>query len=172
MQEITQVRLRIISPDKEIYNDELGTTVSGKDILKQMKLNGVFRNDSKGKYVGIQFDSFEFVFREGETLTVTETIARSLRRSSVICVGSDKLNGPLVPFLEIVEKYELSAPDSQKTAVTPTTCGICGVDQKTFPALTRHLGQERKKHPELFEEKTATTDWEGKSGTSTDEVEE
>ncbi len=159
MQETSQVKLRIISKDKEIFNEETGMTVTGQDVLKQMKTNNVWRNDAKGKYVGIQFDALEFQFREGEAITVSETVGRCLRRGSVICVGGDKLNGPLVPFLEIVEKYELGAPVAPK-ATTPTTCPICGEDQKTFPALTRHMGQEKKKHPELFEEKE--TDWDGK----------
>lgn len=157
MQETSQVRLRIISPDKEIYNDETGTSVFGKDVLKQMKQNNVWRNDSKGKYAGIQFDALEFQFREGETVTVSATVGKCLRRGSIICVGGDKLNGPLVPFLEIVDTYELGAPSEKKT--TPTSCPICGEDQKTFPALTRHMGKERKLHPELFEEKG--TDWDG-----------
>ena len=160
MQETSQVRLRIISPDKEIFNEETGTSVFGRDVLKQMKTNNVWRNDAKGKYVGIQFDAFEFQFRDGETVTVSETIGRCLRRGSIICVGGDKLNGPLVPFIEIVDKYELGAPAEVKPT-TPTTCPICGEDQKTFPALTRHLGQERKKHPELFAEDKKATDWEG-----------
>ena len=153
MQETSQVRLRIISPDKEIFNEETGQTVSGKEVLKQMKINNVYKNDKDGKYIGIQFDAFEYIFRDGMTLTVPETVARALRRNSIICVGSDKLNGPLIPFIEVVDKFELSAPDAPKAVATPTTCPICHEDQKTFPALTRHLGQERKKHPELFEEK-------------------
>ncbi|HEY6766643.1 MAG TPA: hypothetical protein VI386_17930 [Candidatus Sulfotelmatobacter sp.] len=157
MIESTQVRLRLISPTKDVFNPETGDTVFGKDVLSQLTKNRRWSNDRIGKYVGVQFDAHEFMFREGETITVSETIAKALIRSSAICVGSDKLNGPMVPFLEIAETYELGAPSEQKR--TPTTCGICGEDQKTFPALTRHLGQERKKHPELFEEKK--TDWDG-----------
>jgi len=168
--ESTQVKLRIVNPDKQIFNDETGQTVTGKDILKQLKINNVWRNDIKGKYIGIQFDAFEFVFREGETLTVPATIAKHLRRNSIICVGSDKLNGPLVPYIEVVETYEVSAPDAVKSAPTPTTCPICHEDQKTFPALTRHLGQEKKKHPELFQEEKGKTDWEG-TGTDGADVE-
>jgi hypothetical protein len=168
MQETSQVRLRIISPDKEIFNDETGTSVSGKDVLKQLNINNVWKNDKKGKYIGIQFDAYEFVFREGETITVGATVARALRRNSIICVGSDKLNGPLVPFIEFAEEYELGAPVAATEAAQPkpaTACPICGEDQETFPALARHLAN-RKKHPELFEKETAPktkVDWEGDS---------
>ena len=165
MIEATQVRIGLIDPNKEIFNSETGTSVSGKDVLKQLKTNNVWKNDESGRYAMVQFDGQTFNFREGQSLVLPETVARFLRRSSVITVGSDKLNGPMIPFLEVKEKLEMSL--SQKNT-TPTTCGICGVDQKTFPALTRHLAAERKKHPELFDE--PKTDWDGKSseGTSTD----
>lgn len=156
MIESTQVRLRLVSPNKEIFNSETGETVSGKDILTQMKKNNVWKNDQKGKYAPIQFDSLEFQFREGETITVSETVAKALIRGAVLTVGSDKLNGPMVPYIEIAETYELGAPTKEERP--KTACPICGVDQKTFPALTRHMGQERKKHPELFAEEA--TNWE------------
>jgi hypothetical protein len=173
MQETSQVRLRIISPDSNIFNDETGTSVSGKDVLKQLKINNVWKNDKQGKYIGIQFDAFEFVFREGEMITVGATVARALRRNSIICVGSDKLNGPLVPLIEIAEKYELGAPvePAKEAAVakSPTSCPICGEEQKTFPALARHMVKERKKNPDLFKEEGATpktdgkVDWDGEA---------
>jgi hypothetical protein len=169
MQETSQVRLRIISPTKEIFNEETGATVTGKEVLKQMKTNNVWKNDTKGKYASIQFDAFEYQFREGETITVPETVARALRKNSIICVGSDKLNGPLVPFVEVVEKFELGEPTAP-VAKTPTTCPICGEDQKTFPALTRHLGQERKKHPELFEEEKKGTQWDAPDANDGDDA--
>lgn len=169
MQETSQVRLRIISPDKEIFNEETGQTVFGKDVLKQMKLNQVWKNDTKGKYAPIQFDAFEYSFREGETITVPATVGACLRRGSIICVGGDKLNGPLIPFIEIVERVELGVPTEPKKN-SPTTCPICGEDQKTFPALTRHLGVERKKHPELFEEEKKGTQWDAPDSTDGDGV--
>lgn len=155
MIESTQVRLRLISPTKEVFNQETGDSVLGKEVIAQMKKNNVWKNDHKGRYAPIQFDSLEFQFREGETVTVSETIAKALIRGSVLCIGSDKLNGPLIPFIEVAEKYELGAPSEEKKS--PTACPICGVDQKTFPALARHMGQEKKKHPELFVEEK--TDW-------------
>ena len=153
MQETSQVRLRLISPDKTIFNEETGEEVSGKDVLKQMKLNNVWKNDVKGKYASVQFDAFEYQFRDGQTITVPETVGRQLRKGSIICVGTDKLNGPLIPFLEIVEKFELGETKPAAPVHTATTCPICHEEQGSFPALTRHMGQERKKHPELFEEK-------------------
>ena len=166
---MTQVRLRLVSPDKEFPNAETGAVVSGKEILKQMKTNNVWRLDQKGRYAGLQYDGQTFMFREGEIMAVPEVIAHHLRRSSAICVGSDKLNGPLIPFIEVVDQFDLTEP--VKSAHTPTTCPICFEDQKTFPALTRHLGQERKLHPELFkEEAKSKTDWEGSS--ISDETEE
>jgi hypothetical protein len=166
MIESTQVRIGLIDPTKEIFNSETGTAVSGKDVIKQLKINNVWRSDPNGRYAAVQYDGMTFKFRENETLTIPESVARSLRRASVITVGSDKLNGPMIPFLEVKEKLEMSI--AAQGPKSPTACPICGEDQKTFPALTRHMGQERKKHPELFEEKA--TDWEGKSsaGTSTD----
>jgi hypothetical protein len=166
--ETTHVRVRLISPDKEIFNPETGMTVSGKDVIKQMKLNNIWRNDREGRYAAVQYAGQTFKFKEGESVTVPASIAGALRANSAICVGSDKLNGPIIPFLDIADKFELT--EATPAAKSPTCCPICGVDQKTFPALTRHLGQERKNHPELFEEKK--TDWEGPQGGTMDEVEE
>jgi len=168
--ESRQVRLRIVSPEKEFDNPETGVTVSGKEILKQMKTNNVWKLDHVGRYCGLQFDGQEFRFREGEITTVPATIASHLRRASSIIVGSDKLNGPILPYLEVVDSFEMTEPKKAPITTTPTTCPICGEDQKTFPALTRHLGKERKLHPELFKEEK--TDWDGPQGGTTDEVED
>ena len=165
MQETSQVRLRVISPDKEIYNEETGQTVTGKDVLKQMKQNNVWKNDKDGKYASIQFDAFEYQFREGQVITVPSTIGAALRRNSIICVGSDKLNGPLIPYLEVVERFELGAPSEPVAPAKPTTqttCPICGEDQKTLPALTRHFS---KKHAELMKEEKSKTNWDAPEST-------
>ena len=159
MIESTQVRIGLIDPNREIFNSETGEAVSGKEVLKQLKINNVWKNDQKGRYAMVQYDGMTFNFRENETLTLPETVARFLRRSSVICVGTDKLNGPMIPFLEIKEKLEMSLASTE--AKPATACPICGEDQKTFPALTRHMAIERKKHPELFKEEKATTNWDG-----------
>lgn len=170
MIETKQCRVRLIDASKEIYNPETGETVSGKDVLRQMKTNNVFKTDHDGKYVMLQYGGQTFKFREGQMLTVPETLAICLRKNSIICVGSDKLNGPMIPFLDIADSFELQAPDS--TAISKpkpaTACPICGEDQKTFPALTRHLGQERKKHPELFAEEKTQWETPAKSGDAVD----
>jgi len=145
-----QVRLRIISGDAEIPNEETGQSVFGKDVLRQMKINNVWRNDHNGRYAGVQYDGQTFKFREGETITVPATVGRHLRRQSAICVGSDQLNGPLIPYLEIIDTFSMIEP--KKDEKTPTTCPICGEDQKTFPALARH---QMAKHADVFKEKTA-----------------
>jgi hypothetical protein len=165
--EARQVRLRIVSPDKEFPNHETGQVVTGKDILKQLKTNNVWRIDHVGRYAGVQFDGQSFMFREGEITTVPETVAHHLRRSSGIIVGSDKLNGPLLPFLEIVEVFDMTEPQKARSV---NACPICGEEQKSPAALVRHLAVERKKHPEIFQEEK--TDWDGPKGGTMDEVEE
>jgi len=153
--EQTQVKLRLVDEKFSHFDDENGQTISGKDIHKQMSKNGVWRNDAKGKYAGVQFDGHEFMFRPGEIIVVGETIANALRRSSRIIVGH-QLTGSIVPFLEVAEQYSLGEADAGNRPAT--ACPICGVDQKTFPALTRHLGKERKLHPELFKEESVEWD--------------
>jgi|SRR5208282_4297453 len=145
----TQARIRIISPDKEILNDETGLMISGKDILDQMKANNMWKNDHEGKYASAMFDGQDFKFRPGQELVLPITIARHLRRMSAVCVGSDKLNGPLMPFLEITETFDATRPKPVVIERTPTTCQICGTDQETFPALMRH---QMKEHADLFKD--------------------
>lgn len=167
--EAIQVRLRIVSPDKEFPNHETGITVSGKDILKQMKTNNVWKSDHVGTYAGLMFDGQTFNFRQGEIITVPATVANHLRRASAIIVGSDKLNGPILPFIEVVDSFDMTESSKAEVVRTATTCPVCFEEQKTFPALTRHLG---KKHPELMREEKKKTDWEGPQGGTLDEVEE
>ena len=168
MYDSTQVRLGLVDPEKEIYHTDTGSTTTGKDIIKQLKINNIWRADQKGRYAALQYNAQTFKFREGETLTVPVTVANHLRRASAICGGADKLNGPIVPFLEVYDTFEMTEP--QKAVKTATCCPICGEDQKTFPRLTRHLGEEKKKHPELFEEKPRDWDKDAKpsKGTATD----
>lgn len=163
-----QVRLRIVSTDKEFPNEETGQIVTGKDILKQMKVNNVWRNDHKGRYAGVQYDGQTFKFREGEVITVPETVGRHLRRGSSLVVGSDQLNGPSLPYLEVIDQFSMIEP--QKAAKAATACPICGEDQKTFPALARH---QMAKHADVFkEQKTGKVDWTGPQGGTLDETEE
>ena len=164
--EQTQVKLKLVDNKFNHFDSENGQTITGKDIRQQLNKNGVWKNDSKGKYIGVQFDGHEFMFRDGEIIVVGATIARALIRSSRIIVG-DQLTGAIVPFLEVVETYALGqASPSDRPA---TACPICGEDQKTFPALARHLGKERKLHPELFKEEKV--DWDGDEETKPEEVE-
>lgn len=144
-----QVTLGLIDENFSLSIDSTGEIITGKDVLAQLRKNNAWKNDHEGKYVSLQFDAQEFMFRPGTSITVGKNVARNLIRNSGVCVGGDSLNGPIVPFVQILEERELNRADK---TVTPTTCGICGVDQKTFPALTRHLGDERKAHPELFKE--------------------
>src|ERR1022692_4804021 len=125
-----QARIRIISSEKELLNDETGLVVKGNDILKQMSINNMWRNDSEGKYATAMFDGQYFKFRIGQDLVLPLTVARHLRRISAVSVASDKLNGPLMPFLEIVETFDVSRPQpiEVKVKATPTTCTICDVD--------------------------------------------
>lgn len=152
MIETTHVRLRIIDPNKEIFNPETGDTVRGSEVIKQMKINNVWRTDRDGRYAAVQYSGQTFKFREKQAYSFPQSLATALRRNSVIVVGSDSLNGPMIPFLEIGEVYELS---EQKKVAAPYACPICGEDQKNPARLARHLGEERKKNPALFvEEKT------------------
>ena len=106
--ETTHVRLRLIDPKKEIFNPETGITVSGADVIKQMKINNVWRNDKHGRYAAVQYAGQTFKFKEDTVLTVPASLAPALRANSAICVGSDKLNGPIIPFLEVAETFELT----------------------------------------------------------------
>lgn len=142
-----QVRLRLVDPKKEFPNAETGTVVLGKDILAQMKKNNVWRHDHVGRYAGVQYDGQTFKFRDNEVITVPETVGRHLRRASNLVVGSDQLNGPTLPYLEIIDSFSMIEPQKQER--TPTTCPICDEDQKTYPALARH---QMEKHADLFKE--------------------
>lgn len=165
-----QARIRIISSDKEIFNDETGLTVRGNDILKQMNVNNMWRNDNEGKYASVMFDGQAFQFRVGQELTLPLTVARHLRRMSAVCVGSDKLNGPLMPFLEITETFDITRPKPIEVKSSPTTCLICDVDQETYPALMRH---QMKEHSDLFKEEKKKIAWDAPKKaepTATDEA--
>lgn len=167
-----QAKVRIISSDKEILNEETGLVVKGNDILKQMNVNNMWKNDHEGKYATAMFDGQAFQFRIGQELILPLTVARHLRRMSAVCVGSDKLNGPLMPFLEIVETFDATRPKPIEVKSSPTTCLICGVDQETYPALMRH---QMKEHSDLFKEEKKKIAWDtpkktDPAPTSTDET--
>ena len=145
-----RAKVRIIPLDLEVTNDETGLTVRGSDILNQMKANNMWHNDRHGKYASAMYDGKVFKFRVGEEVTLPIDAAKHLRRMSAVCVGSDKLNGPLMPFLEITETYDAMTPMTVKVEYTQTTCPICHVEQSTYPALMRHQLAE---HADLFKEK-------------------
>jgi len=105
-----QVKLRIISPEREYPNEETGEIVTGKEVLKQMKTNNMWKNDHKGRYAAVMFDGQTFKFREGETITVPATVGRHLRRMSGTVVGQDQLNGPIIPYLEIIDQFDITEP--------------------------------------------------------------
>lgn len=160
MSQIEQIQVTLGLVDKDFTKtiDETGEVITGTDILKQLSTNHQWKHDHEGKYASVQFNGNEFQFRPGEIMRVGETVAKHLLRGSSICIGPDSLNGPMLPFLKVIEKRALS--HAEKAGVTPTTCGICGVDQKTFPRLQRHIGEEKKAHPELFKEDKR--DWDEK----------
>src|SRR5208282_1685910 len=170
-----QVKVRIVPPEKEILNDETGLVVKGSDILNQMRINNMWKNDKQGKYASAMFDGQTFKFRLGEEMVLPITVAKHLRRMSAVCVGSDKLNGPLMPFLELGETYDPMRPVPVKVE-SATTCPICHVEQESFPALMRH---QMKEHSDLFKEKEVVAEpkkkiaWDApkkQGSTTTDEV--
>ena len=169
-----QVKVRIISPEKEILNDETGLTVKGSDIINQMRINNMWKNDKQGKYASAMYDGQTFKFRLGEEMVLPITVARHLRRMSAVCVGSDKLNGPLMPFLELGETYDPMRPVPTKVE-SATTCPICHVEQESFPALMRH---QMKEHADLFNEAKKETEpkkkinWDAPKPTATDEADD
>ena len=168
-----QVTVRIVSPEKEILNDETGLVVKGSDILNQMRINNMWKNDKQGKYASAMFDGQTFKFRIGEEVTLPLIVARHLRRMSAVCVGSDKLNGPLMPFLELGEMHDPMRPVPVKME-SATTCPICHIEQDSFPALMRH---QVKEHSDLFKEEVKAESkkkiaWDAPASTTTDQADD
>jgi hypothetical protein len=161
--ETSLVKVRLISKDKEHFNDETGTTVSGAEILNQLTVNNIWRTDKTSRYAPVTFNGRTYKFREGMSMTVPDHLASMLRRGSAIVVGSDSLNGPIVPFLELTEHFDITQlhADKEKVPAVKTACPVCGVDQKTLPALARHI---MKDHAEANEPSApkARIDWDGK----------
>lgn len=153
--ETTQVTLRLVEP-----NDMIATVdgeVEGKDVLKAMKNNRIWKTDKRGQYASIMFDGQEFKFYEKKfnsgkpfTRTVGPSIANALLRMSGVIVGLDKLTGPLAPYLIKVGVRELGEGDA-RPVVSPTTCPICFTDMKTLGRLARHISKHKKDHPELYD---------------------
>lgn len=153
--ETTQVTLRLVEP-----NDRVATPdgeVEGKEILKALRTNKVWKRDNVGPYVSVMFDGQEFKFRtkadnKGKpfTRTVGPTVANALIRGSAVIVGNDKLTGPIAPYLIKIGTREISEGDA-RPVIGPTTCPVCFTDQKTLGRLARHLEKHKKDNPELFD---------------------
>lgn len=164
--ETSQVTLTLVDEKYSHEIPELDTTISGKQIHKQLVDNRIWKNDKDGKYVSIQFDSQEFQFRPARVIngvamkatqiTVGKTVAEALLASSIIVVGDKKdfLNAPAVQYLHVVDSYDMSQAAPAKP-LSPTACGICEKEMQTLPRLTRHYEKHKKTHPELFEKTNA-----------------
>jgi hypothetical protein len=150
--ETSQVRLGLIDPTKEVFNQETGDTVTGKQVLQQLSTNNVWRNSPKGKYVAVQYNAQTFKFFVGESMVLPESVGRALRKSSAILVGEDKLNGPIIPFLEIQEKMEMTLAHVNEDKL-----------QKENEALKAELEALRKQaaEPAKTKPKGKKIDWDG-----------
>lgn len=135
-------------------------------ILSQLEQNKRFRYDKqkKLKYVVIQFDGREIRFYKDPTKTVVvgELVANALRRDSAIIIdptGLDSLTGEILPFVEVVSKFNMlegESAESQVVKLPKTACPVCGIDQKTYPRLSRHL-MEKHSHGEEEEQEQEET---------------
>jgi hypothetical protein len=123
------------------------TLTKRKEVLKQLRTNGLERKDAEGPYFSIQFDSKEFKFRPGVEFTVGKTVGHALIRSSAVLLGTDPLSDDFVPFVEKLDELSLGQPTAKKPQFE---CPICHVDQKSGPKLARHL-MDKKAHSELEE---------------------
>lgn len=122
-----------------------------REVIKQLKINKLWREDKEGPYVALQFDGMEFRFRPGKVLTLGKSVANALYRSSQILIGPDYLNGPISTFLVKQGEFELGQEAAEEPKVSPTTCPICHEDQLTLPRLTRHLMSKHKDDPRMIE---------------------
>lgn len=160
--ETTQVTLRLVEP-----TDKVGTPdgeVEGKEILKALRTNKVWKKDHVGPFVSVMFDGQEFKFRtktdnKGKpfTRTVGPTVANALIRGSAVIVGTDKLTGPIAPYLIKIGTREIGEGDA-RPVISPTTCPVCYTDQKTIGRLARHIETHKKDHPELFDPNDVVND--------------
>jgi hypothetical protein len=121
--ESTQVRLKL---------------TNNKEILKQLKRNRSIKEDAKGEYFTIQFDSYEYVFRPGKVLTVNETIGKALIRSSAVIMG-DHLTGDFLAGVEKIGSYEIGTEVAPEDEAKATTCNVCKLNCHTLPRLSRHV---------------------------------
>src|SRR5580765_7210929 len=134
-------------PALESVQFEVGLT-KDKLILQQLRTNKLWRRDSEGDYLSIQFDAQEFKFRPGKTFIVGKSVGNALIRSSAVLLGTDPLSDPYVAFVEKLQESSLG----QETVIkrkSQFSCPICNEDQKSEPKLARHL---MDKHPHPKEE--------------------
>lgn len=134
---------------------KLGLT-KDRAILKQLKTNKLWKEDKEGPYVPIMFDGAEFRIRPGKPITVSKSIANALYRSSQIMVGNDWLGGEFSAYLERLGEYNLTDGTQLSGGVeeelTPTTCRLCKIDQKSFPRLARHMMEAHKDDPRMLDD--------------------
>jgi len=119
-----------------------------KDVLKQLRVNRMWRRDERGDYLSIQFDGQEFKFRPGVTFTVGKTVGNALIRSSAVIVGDDPLSDPILPYVEKINEFALGDEDKSSTTSNSSkfVCPFpeCGKDMETAPRLARHMMKAHK----------------------------
>lgn len=153
MDDLTQLKLTIVDGDTDAEDPRDGSKILGKDILKQMERNRVWREDADGKYSVIQYAGREYRFRPRKVITVPKNIGEALIRSSHILVGNlkDALTNPDVPYLRVVGEFVLGQEDAPEEK-SPTVCEMCGEECKTLPRKARHYMKHKDdpKYAEFF----------------------
>lgn len=122
---------------------EVGLT-KDKSILNQLKKNKMWREDTEGPYLAIQFDAQEFKFRPGTVYTVGRTVGNALIRSSAVLIGTDPLSDPYLPYVVKIAEHQLGQTNVKKAQFE---CPICHEDQKSAPRLARHLMDQKVHKP-------------------------
>ena len=108
------------------------------EVLQQLRRNKRFATNSQGKEeLILSFDSQPFSFSLDGQLTVGETVARALMRSSEVIVG-DPLTGDVRPALVNVRRFGVG----DSTAVL-NQCPYCQDSFEKPTQLAAHLFQRR-----------------------------
>ena len=118
-----------------------------KEVIRQLKRNKAIYLDKDGQITYCcQYDSKCLYFKPGEGINFPKTIADNLQRSNRVIVG-DHLGGDFHNILVAVAEWELGErePDGKNPA---TTCGVCGVDQRSIAKLAAHLQKHANEHKE------------------------
>lgn len=124
---------------------------SNPEVLSALNRVGALKTDTKGRYLAIQFDAFEYRFYPDMEIVVPSAVAEGLYRGSGVLIG-DAMSGTQQPGLEVVEKWELGEQEPSKK-VSKTVCSVCGEDQKTVKALVTHMAVHADEEDEVEEEK-------------------